>query len=298
MESESKISCERIGSIIIEYIDGELDSDAAALVARHICECADCRKLYNDMKAVCRAAGDCAYDPPEALRPGVMCALRRERSAFRLIKIKKISAFAGVAAAAVVCLGIGMTALLTGLEKFGADGDKSAPPLLEGSCRLAEAMDNNSSGLMNFRRHYSMSDGMAEKENYDADRNESGDGLKFTTDPDAINGGEETCPSCTVGHEAPAASPDGTAATASIYSRLAGDWTLPAENGMIHLTLRQDGGYSLTDSYGIVTEGCYNASEEAMVFIFYHPNGEDGYYFTLTDDNLIMTPISGAGLLR
>lgn len=286
METENKSGCDYISGIIIDYIDGELDTDTSALVARHICECADCRKLYNDMKAVCHAAGDCAYDAPDSLHPGVMCAVRRDKARVRNQKMRKISAFAGVAAAAVICICVGITTLLTGLNKNdvekltlmndGVYGTMAPEDPTPGYLyNLSKASDDNS--YMKYTPQEKDTEKMLTGENGEEEADAS---LMPPTLPAADNTEKGKDRIDSEGWE-------------SANQRLAGTWTLYGESGEISVILWADGSYTVVDSTGKTTTGNYEADEDSINF--YHPDGVDGYSYTINGNYLGLTPLPGSG---
>ena len=112
MNDSSKIGCDKVGELIVEYIDGELDESTAELIKKHILGCPDCQKLYRDMALVCSSAAESAYDAPEELHDRVMSSIRRDitsrnrRAGIR--NMMKTSRWLGVGIAAMlfICVGV------------------------------------------------------------------------------------------------------------------------------------------------------------------------------------------------
>ncbi|MBQ9079697.1 MAG: zf-HC2 domain-containing protein [Clostridia bacterium] len=108
--NSSPLTCEQVSELINEYIDGELDAATAAAVASHIAECDGCRRLYDEISAVCQAAaqaGECEI--PEGLHESIMSALKAQK---RRERRRKIMTYMGVGVAAMLCVGVFSSTLM------------------------------------------------------------------------------------------------------------------------------------------------------------------------------------------
>lgn len=89
---------EHFQELISEKLDGIISAADDRLLADHMASCEDCRELYSLLSGA-REALDFELEPPEALLPGVMKAVRAEK---RRKNFRVQAAFTGFAAAAAV----------------------------------------------------------------------------------------------------------------------------------------------------------------------------------------------------
>ncbi len=294
MEIKDKTCCDEVSSLIIEYIDGELDGETARLAARHIEECNDCRKLYSDMRAVCQAASESAHEAPAELHCRVMAAVRAER---RRLKIKRISTYAGIGVAAMLTISIGFATLLGHLgflsshdrEKIGATG------MLEGSdaAYLSSSehyiFSNSGSALNDL---YRANVAAAEAENkamqsyIEPDcREDSASEVKETD--------QQVSSEISLGETTPASAHDAAHPPASTrLICLAGEWKL-VDNTVLSLLNTTD--FSLTDAAGHSTAGNYEVSGEVITFIYDGVRAE--YAFYLFKNSLKLSYVGGERLI-
>lgn len=297
-------SCDTVSGLIIEYIDGELDPDTAALAERHICECTDCRKLYNDMIAVCRAASECAYDAPSGLHCRVMGAVKNSKTISRRNRLRRISAFAGIGVAAVICVSIGITAFFTDLGRFAGAGDKlgETNALAFGNPEADRHLLYPYSFVRSDDKRYQS----LVKETFDASPEQ-------TTEEKYSDGKTAETESSSTG-----ALPDGTFADPTdklvppeysldmqgksipddkLPDGFFGTWELPASNGaVITLFLLDDMTFSVTDTYGNVTAGSFTVNGDVITFTY--PGGSSEYRFVVAEGELGFSPLAGAALIR
>lgn len=132
MKDNMKIGCDKVGELIVEYIDGELDEATAELIKQHIEGCSDCQKLYRDMAMVCAAAAESAYEAPEELHGRVMDAVSCEKTASkrraRILNMTKTSRWLGVGIAAMLFVCVGIAGSFKILPKLvNTESNDSAP---------------------------------------------------------------------------------------------------------------------------------------------------------------------------
>lgn len=335
MSDKKNNSCDIVSGLIIEYIDGELDKETAAMAERHICECADCRKLYNDMVAVCRAASDSAYDVPAGLHCRVMDSVKSSKHLSRRGKMRRISAFAGIGAAAMICVSVGITAILSHIGKAN-DATLATRGFDEDGYSVIENADTESAVMLfNFARSAGDKSFMYTADCADdtdtkaqSDKSTTGeDGVSGSTQEENIADTTETV--STVTAETGAASNDTSATTvgtgdgyddtdsdepasdssladgsssyisapASKSENLFGHWELTAESGaIISLSLAPDMTFYLTDTYGNVTSGDYLIDDGNITFTYASSTAR--YRYVYTGDVIGFTPIDGAALIR
>lgn len=170
--------CVRLGGLISEYIDGELDSETAERVRRHIDGCADCRKLYCDLVEVCRAAAESEYEPPRELHDRIMSAIEAERAGSKgkrsgLMR-RRITAYAGIGVAAMLCVSIGATALVKNMINR-ADGMLAGETLAGANAEMSVGDIN---GVMLYRDDNSKGMSVSGKDQQAADKYSTADELK------------------------------------------------------------------------------------------------------------------------
>lgn len=98
-------NCALMQELISRMLDGDLNADEQAALAKHLESCEDCRKVYEAFAAVSAALGEELEEPPESLRENVMAEIRREE-----IRRKNRRPWwrAALAAAAVLALVLGL----------------------------------------------------------------------------------------------------------------------------------------------------------------------------------------------
>ena len=113
-----ELTCNRVSALISEYIDGELDDETAAAVASHIASCDDCRRLYEEISAVCRAVSDAGeVQVPDGLHERIMSAVRTQKHASRR---RKTVTYLGLGVAAMLCISIMSSTLI---QRMGTNAD-------------------------------------------------------------------------------------------------------------------------------------------------------------------------------
>ena len=113
-----ELTCNRVSALISEYIDGELDDETAAAVASHIASCDDCRRLYEEISAVCRAVSDAGeVQVPDGLHERIMSAVRTEKHASRR---RKTVTYLGLGVAAMLCISVMSSTLI---QRMGVNRD-------------------------------------------------------------------------------------------------------------------------------------------------------------------------------
>ena len=113
-----ELNCNRVSALISEYIDGELDDETAAAVASHIASCDDCRRLYEEISAVCRAVSEAGeVQVPDGLHERIMSAVRTQKHASRR---RKIVTYLGLGVAAMLCISVMSSTLI---QRMGVNSD-------------------------------------------------------------------------------------------------------------------------------------------------------------------------------
>ena len=103
---EDKI-CDRVLTLLNEYIDGELNADDAEFVRAHIEDCADCKKAYLELLEIEKLFDEASKEVPDGFLDSVMAKISDEKK--KTVKTKKVTPhfafkFGGVALAAAVML--------------------------------------------------------------------------------------------------------------------------------------------------------------------------------------------------
>ena len=290
MKLENGAACEVVSGLIIEYIDGELDDRTAELVERHIEVCADCRKLYCDLRAVCRAAADSAFCVPDELHTRVMAAVRAEKSARRRTKLmSRVSAYAGVGIAAMLCIIIGVAAIFNSLGK-NAD-------LFAG---FSEKLSNEETGRLtmfqySFNRIASPEDDdlLLEATGLDAGTDEY-ECWQYDGRPADSNMAELGSKSLPPPGAADAASACDRQQPAHIPCSPANGSFLPTQTDK--LTLCPDHTFSLVDTGGNSVAGNYTVSNDVISFSY--PGGAAGYKYCLDSSGLGLSHVSGVDIIK
>ena len=114
----SLLTCEQVSELISEYIDGELDDATAAAVASHIDNCDDCRRLYDEISAVCRAVHNIGeVQVPDGLHERIMTTIRTQKRATRR---RRTITYLGIGVAAMLCLSVMSSTLV---QRMGTNAD-------------------------------------------------------------------------------------------------------------------------------------------------------------------------------
>ena len=88
-------------------LDGELTSEEERELARHLVQCPDCRALSEQLEALSAGLQDLEEIPaPEGFAQGVMERIAGEKKVIPLFRRPQVRALAGLAACAVLCLGL------------------------------------------------------------------------------------------------------------------------------------------------------------------------------------------------
>jgi hypothetical protein len=131
------MNCEELREMLTEYIDGRLDAGTTAAVSAHLDQCADCRRLDEELRATVAALGDLETKvPPMDFAQSVTARLERRLLLDAPIEIEKprrrLKPFpikgVGLAAAA---------AILATLYVWHASSQKQVLPATPPSARVA-----------------------------------------------------------------------------------------------------------------------------------------------------------------
>ena len=121
--------CRDFEQLLAANADGELNKAEAERVEQHVANCPHCAALLNDYLALNRALASCAVKAPEGFEDRVMDAVAKQKAAApkvagRGVRLGRIASFVGVAAAAVICIGVVSTSLvrfvIKNLDEFEA----------------------------------------------------------------------------------------------------------------------------------------------------------------------------------
>lgn len=126
--------CEKVREMLFDFIENE-ECDDFFEIKKHLEECPSCQSELDECKKLISAVGACAPSPERDIKANVMLAVsadakRRRRSAY----IKRISC---VAAAVVICIGIGIAVKIAGMF---SQTDSLAPG---GQAPVQNASDKN-----------------------------------------------------------------------------------------------------------------------------------------------------------
>lgn len=81
-----------------QYLDGELPVDEISELLRHMEECEECRKVYENLKIVAFETRHLRADAPRQLHANIMNAIARERPMRRMRRLNRLSHLAALAA--------------------------------------------------------------------------------------------------------------------------------------------------------------------------------------------------------
>ena len=88
-------------------LDGELTSEEERELERHLVQCPDCRALSEQLEALSAGLQDLEEIPaPEGFVQGVMERIAGEKKVIPLFRRPQVRALAGLAACAVLCIGL------------------------------------------------------------------------------------------------------------------------------------------------------------------------------------------------
>ncbi|NLW74311.1 MAG: hypothetical protein GX057_05380 [Clostridiales bacterium] len=290
MKFEAGAACEVVSGLIIEYIDGELDKEAAELVERHIETCTDCRKLYRDFKVVCRATAEAAYPVPGELHTRVMTAVRADKKArLRTRLMKRVSAYAGVGIAAMLCIFIGIAAIFGGLDK---NADTFSPLSEKMSDEAAEALAmsqyvfNRATALDKLINEASDRSSETEYECHSVTKDNA------FTEPDTAALPQPDAPA-----ETKATAAEMLDSSRNNAALLVGCWELTTDSGrMVTLTITTDNTFTIVDTDKNVITGNYTVSDNVISLSY--PGGTSEYKYYIEDEGLGLSNISGDDIIK
>ena len=63
----SKLTCQRVTDVIIDYLNGEMDAEMTAVFEAHLHQCRDCDAFFNTYKGTLSTSQELSYEsvPPE-----------------------------------------------------------------------------------------------------------------------------------------------------------------------------------------------------------------------------------------
>ena len=95
--------CEKVISMLNEYIDDELNESEAKFVLPHINSCPDCKKVYDELIKINELINEAQIEAPEELSALVMDKIRSEkkRSVKKIFKIGSLVSAAAILAVLV-----------------------------------------------------------------------------------------------------------------------------------------------------------------------------------------------------
>ncbi len=137
-----ELTCKQVSRLISEYIDNELDEATAAAVASHIEHCDDCRRLYDEISAVCRAVSEAGeVQVPDGLHERIMNSVRTQKRAARR---RRTITYLGIGVAAMLCISVMSSTLI---QRMGINEDdliilnEHKDPTYSGSADSTEKSD-------------------------------------------------------------------------------------------------------------------------------------------------------------
>ena len=152
-------NCEKVISLLSEYIDGELNDSYALLVRAHLEECEACKKLYEELCSIGKFFEEAQENAPAELCEGVMEKIKSEKTA--AAKRKRFTkTFTGVAVAAAISLTVLASPAILMVATGGAKSE----------CADMEAEAAPSENGESYNKHYSeIMDAVTEQVRFDAD---------------------------------------------------------------------------------------------------------------------------------
>lgn len=127
------MNCPKVQQLLSEHLDGELGTERAAGVERHLAHCPACAAEWRALRATVRMVGHLGrQECPVDLRPAVVRAVAREplrRPAGMLLQRAFAVAVGGSAVLACLSLPLVLkSAVLTGAGSFSGVVQKPTPP--------------------------------------------------------------------------------------------------------------------------------------------------------------------------
>jgi hypothetical protein len=284
MKFEAGAACDVVSGLIIEYIDGELDKETAELVARHIETCPDCRKLYRDLVAVCRAATEAAYPAHGELHTRVMAAVRADKKA-RLMR--RVSAYAGVGIAAMLCIFIGAAAIFGDL---GRNAD-----LFSG---FSAEMSNNKTEAPAMSQYLFNRATAQDKLRDEASSCSSDTGIEcFDVTKDDTIAEADTADLTQIAPADSEATSDKSGDSLHNAALLVGCWELATDSGKaVTLTMTTANTFTLVDTGKNVITGSYTILDDVISFSY--PGGVSEYRYYIGNEGLGLSNISGDDIIK
>lgn len=106
-----QLNCKKAKELFESDIDGEISAKEKALLTEHLAACEDCKREYEQLKAVSACMREFAADIPCALHEGVMAEIGKEKKA-RARFMRRIRILTASAAAAMLCVAMLHTPIL------------------------------------------------------------------------------------------------------------------------------------------------------------------------------------------
>lgn len=140
---EQTPSCKYFRLLADQYIEGELTGEEMREFEAHIAECPECRKEFEELRALKEMLAETDEDVPEGLHDKIMNAVKSEikprESRFRLLRRAAISA-----ACAVICLSLTVAFALMPLWRKSTESGLPDDPIANpstGMCDIAVETD-------------------------------------------------------------------------------------------------------------------------------------------------------------
>lgn len=302
MSSEA-LDCAAVAELFDAYTDGDIDAGTASRVREHLDGCPECRQLYSDLAAVRAAVADSKYEVPDRLHDKIMAGVRREQKAERrAASRRRLVRIAGLGTAALLCITIGMTALIRHIPSFGNDADNI---YLSGGLEITYPTNNEYSSEMSGTRLPAETDN-SNWDNIQKEEIETG----AASAPDGLDGAtcEAEKPSADKEVNDPLYSVSDTIATpsdlptednsqgkpADSVTYISGEWTMSVDGKDYLLNLSDSGSFNYSLGNNIILSGKYYIVGERMVF---ESSGEYTFFdYSIDKGRLHLTYISGARL--
>lgn len=141
------MSCEDIKVLLDEYITGELAESDKAMVEEHLSTCSECRREYNELKALKNQLKELEEKLPEGFEERLTRKIKKEkRSAYFYVSRFGVSVAAAVVLICAISLGYGMghnKELDNRLKSMGSGAENTAEAVQEqAEADSAEAEQN------------------------------------------------------------------------------------------------------------------------------------------------------------
>lgn len=110
-------NCEKMQELLEAYADGALSHAQKAQVEAHVAHCPHCAALLDEHLALHAAIANCAEKAPEGFADRVMQTVANQPQLFekrqeRGVRFGRVASLIGIAAAAMICIGVAGTALV------------------------------------------------------------------------------------------------------------------------------------------------------------------------------------------